>query len=609
MGRKEIFLRIIAAKKKVCYTVENIPTDWSVGFFPGSDDMINLSVKKPYTVFVAVILIVVLGVISFTNMTTDLLPSMEFPYIMVITTYPGASPEKVEAAVTKPLESVLGTTSGLKNISSSSQENASMITLEFEQSTNMDSAMIEVSNNIDLVSGQLDDAVGTPMFLSISADMLPVMVASVDMGEGADTAQVAKFVEETVVPAFERLDGVASVTAMGLTEPTLKVTVNEIKINELNELVKDDVEASLDEAYDQLRSARSALSAAQAKLDSSAAASQEQIASASADVTSMIASLNSLLAEKTVLEADRTGFEAEKTAMEQLAQLTSSYPAMIGALLGAIDPSLHSFADIADEAAYTTVVQPALAAAIETNPSLAPLAPVAAMTLEEAKSFESKVLSAPSRIPEIETELVNIETRLQVIAAMEPSVSEGLAQAEQGYAQLTSGQMTAANKLAAAQAQILLGQSKIDEGIEEFEAARETALEQADLKNIITESMISGILTANNFSMPAGYLEDETGKYLVKVGDVYHSTEELGNTLLFHLEATGDVRIRDVGAEYLGRDLRQGQRRGRHRALVSKAEHRVDRRCRAPRRRRNRGARGADAGAAHHAAHESGRLY
>ena len=150
--------------------------------------MAKYSVKRPYTVFVAVILIIVLGVISFTNMTTDLLPNMEFPYIMVITTYPGASPEKVEAAVTKPLEAVLGTTGGLKNISSSSQENASMITLEFEQTTNMDSAMIEVSNNIDLVAGQLDDAVGVPMFLEISADMLPVMVASVDMGAGADTA-------------------------------------------------------------------------------------------------------------------------------------------------------------------------------------------------------------------------------------------------------------------------------------------------------------------------------------------------------------------------------------------------------------------------------------
>ena len=94
------------------------------------------SVKKPYTVLVAVVLVLVLGVVSFLGMTTDLLPSLELPYIIVVTTYPGASPEKVEASVTRPLESVLGTTSGVKNISSVSSENSSMIILEFEQGTN-----------------------------------------------------------------------------------------------------------------------------------------------------------------------------------------------------------------------------------------------------------------------------------------------------------------------------------------------------------------------------------------------------------------------------------------------------------------------------------------
>ncbi|MEG2234001.1 MAG: efflux RND transporter permease subunit, partial [Oscillospiraceae bacterium] len=204
--------------------------------------MSKYSVKKPYTVFVAVVLIIVLGIISFLNMTTDLLPSLELPYVVVITPYPGASPEKVEAAVTKPLEAVLGTTSGLKNISSSSLENMSQITLEFTQETNMDSAVIAISNNIDLVSGQLDDSVGTPMFLKISPDMLPIMVASVDMGETADTAEVVKYVKETVVPSFERIDGVASVSASGLSDETLKVSLDLAKISKLNDLVKDDLE-------------------------------------------------------------------------------------------------------------------------------------------------------------------------------------------------------------------------------------------------------------------------------------------------------------------------------------------------------------------------------
>ncbi|HPZ65647.1 MAG TPA: efflux RND transporter permease subunit, partial [Bacillota bacterium] len=171
----------------------------------------RFSVQRPYTVLVAAVLIIVLGVISFMGMTTDLLPEIELPYVVVITSYPGASPEQVERTVTAPLEAVLGTTSGLKNINSISRENASVIILEFVQRVNMDSIMIELANNLDLVSSQLDDSVGKPMMLRINPDMIPVMVATVDM-EGADIDELSKLVSDKLLPAFERIDGVASVT-------------------------------------------------------------------------------------------------------------------------------------------------------------------------------------------------------------------------------------------------------------------------------------------------------------------------------------------------------------------------------------------------------------
>ena len=170
------------------------------------------SVRKPYTIVVAVIMIIVLGIISYNNMTTDLLPVMELPYVVVVTTYPGASPEKVEQTVTRPLEAVLGTSSSLKNISSVSSENSSLIILEYIQDTNMDSAMIELSGSIDTVSAMFDDEVGTPILLQISPDMLPIVVASVDM-EGMDIDELSEFTENTIVPAFERLDRVAKVIA------------------------------------------------------------------------------------------------------------------------------------------------------------------------------------------------------------------------------------------------------------------------------------------------------------------------------------------------------------------------------------------------------------
>ena len=95
----------------------------------------KFSVKRPLTVIVGVILTFILGIVSFTGMTTDLLPSIDLPYVAVITTYPGASPEKVELTVTKPIEQALSTTANIKNVNSVSSENSSMILLEFEQGT------------------------------------------------------------------------------------------------------------------------------------------------------------------------------------------------------------------------------------------------------------------------------------------------------------------------------------------------------------------------------------------------------------------------------------------------------------------------------------------
>ena len=114
--------------------------------------MSKFCVKKPYTVVVAVVLVLVLGVISFMNMTTDLLPSLELPYVVAVTTYPGASPEKVEKSVTEVLESAFGTVNGVANLSSVSSENMSMLILEFESGTNMDTAMVNLSTAVDQVS-------------------------------------------------------------------------------------------------------------------------------------------------------------------------------------------------------------------------------------------------------------------------------------------------------------------------------------------------------------------------------------------------------------------------------------------------------------------------
>ena len=127
----------------------------------------RLSVKKPMTVFVCVVLVLILGVMSFINMTTDLLPNMDLPYAIAYTTYIGASPEQVEQSVTKTLESALATTSGVKNITSISQENVSIVVLEFEEGTGMDSAMIEMNASLDQIADSLPEAAGSPVLMII----------------------------------------------------------------------------------------------------------------------------------------------------------------------------------------------------------------------------------------------------------------------------------------------------------------------------------------------------------------------------------------------------------------------------------------------------------
>ena len=128
----------------------------------------KFSVKKPYTVLVAVIMVIILGVVSLTKMTTDLLPNISLPYVIVMTTYPGASPETVEMAVTKPVEASMATISNVESISSTSNENYSMVIMEFAQSANMDSASLEIRESLDQIKSYWDDSIGNPVIMKLN---------------------------------------------------------------------------------------------------------------------------------------------------------------------------------------------------------------------------------------------------------------------------------------------------------------------------------------------------------------------------------------------------------------------------------------------------------
>ena len=224
--------------------------------------MIKYSVKKPFTVLVAVIAVIVLGIVSVTKISLDLLPQLSLPYLVVVTPYPGAPPERVEAEVSAPLEASLGTITGVANVTSTSSENFSIVQLEFEDGTNMDSAMVKVSSAIDQLSGSLPDMVTTPIIMEISMNMIATMYVAVER-DGYDIYQLSDYVTDTVVPNLERQQGVAEISDIGLVEKTVYLKLDHTKIDELNEKLLAMTSDALTEAEQALSDAKEQLNAGQ----------------------------------------------------------------------------------------------------------------------------------------------------------------------------------------------------------------------------------------------------------------------------------------------------------------------------------------------------------
>ena len=218
----------------------------------------RFSVKKPYTVLVGVVLAIILGIVSFTRMTADLLPNISLPYVIVMTTYPGANPETVESVVTQPVEAAMATVSNIESISSVSNESYSMVILEFAQTADMNAVSLEIRENLDQIKSYWDDSVGNPIIMKLNPDMLPVMIAAVGV-EGMDNAQISTYVQESVMPELESLEGVASVSATGLLEESVNVIIRQDKVDAVNGKVYAAIDEKMREAEEELADGRKEL--------------------------------------------------------------------------------------------------------------------------------------------------------------------------------------------------------------------------------------------------------------------------------------------------------------------------------------------------------------
>ena len=228
--------------------------------------MSRFSVKKPFTVFVAVVLILMTGIVSYTKMTPDLLPDIDMPYVVVVTPYPGATPEKVETGVTRPMEQSLATLTDIKSVQSVSNANYAMVVLEFENSVNMDTVSSDILQKINLVEGSFDEAVGSTTIMKINPNMIPVSVAAVDY-EGKERAELSAFVSDTLLNRLEGTAGVASINSSGILEEKVNVVISQDKIDKLNNKILASVNSQLADAQNQLDSQKTKVSDGKKKLE------------------------------------------------------------------------------------------------------------------------------------------------------------------------------------------------------------------------------------------------------------------------------------------------------------------------------------------------------
>jgi hydrophobic/amphiphilic exporter-1 (mainly G- bacteria), HAE1 family len=190
----------------------------------------EISIKRPVTTFMLVIIVLILGAISFTRLNVDLLPDINLPIAVVSTEYRGAGPREVEGIVTKNLESVMATVSNVKSIRSISSEGNSLIILEFNQGTDMDFATLDMREKIDLIKRMLPEGIGTPLVLKLNPNMMPIMNFAVSAGN-RDVSQLKQWMEDVLKPRLERLEGVASVNILGGTEKEIKIVIDPSKLS------------------------------------------------------------------------------------------------------------------------------------------------------------------------------------------------------------------------------------------------------------------------------------------------------------------------------------------------------------------------------------------
>lgn len=573
----------------------------------------KFSVKKPMTVFVCVVIIIVLGIVSFTKMTPDLLPNMDFPYAMIMTTYGGQTPETVELTVTKPLEQSISTIDGVKEITSNSAENYSVLIIEFEDGTNMDTATVDLRSSLDTISDSWPDGVGTPYLIKANPSMLPVAMTAVEY-EGKDRNELSDYVSNELINKLEGIDGVASVSDKGIVVEEENIVISQKKIDALNKKISAALDDQFADAEDKLDSAKKEIddNISQAESGSQTISSsieqinaqQEAVASQLEDAqknaesgkTQLLSAKMQLLDQKSSLTQTKQTLE---TAYQALLSIKSSYEELLAQKQELID-TLNTLNQISDN--YVAIVKQIATLDKDSeeykqlekhleqiDEQLKPYnirKEGLALAIESTNAALSKVDTSLEQIndtlAELGTDTSNLDSTLKELTDKIAVINDGIAQidsaivglddksvsVDSALATISKQQSSADFKMSSALSTLTAKQSEVQSAATQLDSAKtevqssidtlkeqkDKAKDKADMNNTVTLENVSNILTAQNFSMPAGYItDDENNKYMVRVGDKVDNEDELKNLVLFDtkIDGIGVVTLDDVADVFL----------------------------------------------------------
>lgn len=187
----------------------------------------KLILRRPVSTFLAVLSLLFFGFIAFTTMKMELLPDMNFPYMIVSTVYPGASPEDIDELVSKPIEEEVSLLSDVEEVQSRSMENVSMVIVRYRYGTNMDRAYDKLKKKLDVLKGNLPDDAEDPDYIEFDINAQAGMVLAIS---DKTKANLYNYVKNNIEPEMEKLSSVASVSLSGGQAEYVRVELSEEKL-------------------------------------------------------------------------------------------------------------------------------------------------------------------------------------------------------------------------------------------------------------------------------------------------------------------------------------------------------------------------------------------